>query len=644
MNQHNQFVFDFLNRYVELPDPRYAVLLTGGWGCGKTYFVQDWIKKLTNKNKTDRTSTIDNPIYVSLFGLSTIKDINDAVTREIYPFMKSKLYGLGKVALGAVSKVAINCDLGKLSNDKLKGEANLELDLVSLFKTEKKEHEKRVIVFDDLERCKVPMADILGYINQFVEHSNIRTILLCNEDAFEPTPETIDDEKRIERKRDYDSFKEKVVGRTFIVEPEVEDAINWFCGNSGLICLDDFQKRIARDVFIKTCCKNIRLLYQSLQDYSLLMGKITYDAEDGRQLKIVNGILMQYVVAYCEYANNKEVKSMAEKTPSPINLLNFNVLAGNDVEGEKANLLSKYADMSSDAPSGDIFNHPMQWILSSLKYGINIADVVQKLLNQKEEEKTISQKISQYFLLENSEFNTLYQEAIDYIRSTDSDILEIVNTVVTLLEIDKRKVRKLDESILDESKSSIQYILGKSIDIEYINNLMDRFTTTIKGGLGIDFDARTQKYIEDVDSLLGNRYEELKNDEIVLLETIQDSNFDEIIERFFQKIGDIKVCRYAILPIFNQINPQSFAQSLLALTNSHKLEFGNRLIGRYELEPPKGLTETYKFELENLSKIREDIEKAAATKELIDKMAIKKLVQRFDKIILAINSNQMSLI
>ena len=50
------------------------------------------------------------------------------------------------------------------------------LDYAEFFSTDDK-----VLCFDDLERANVDVIDILGYINNFVEHDHIKTIIICNE-------------------------------------------------------------------------------------------------------------------------------------------------------------------------------------------------------------------------------------------------------------------------------------------------------------------------------------------------------------------------------------------------------------------------------------------------------------------------------
>ena len=51
-----------------------------------------------------------------------------------------------------------------------------KIDYADFFSTDDK-----VLCFDDLERANVDVIDILGYINNFVEHDHIKTIIICNE-------------------------------------------------------------------------------------------------------------------------------------------------------------------------------------------------------------------------------------------------------------------------------------------------------------------------------------------------------------------------------------------------------------------------------------------------------------------------------
>jgi hypothetical protein len=41
--------------------------------------------------------------------------------------------------------------------------------------------DKCFFIFDDLERCSVPICDVLGYINNFIEHNNCKVLIVANE-------------------------------------------------------------------------------------------------------------------------------------------------------------------------------------------------------------------------------------------------------------------------------------------------------------------------------------------------------------------------------------------------------------------------------------------------------------------------------
>jgi hypothetical protein len=66
---------------------------------------------------------------------------------------------------------------------------------------------KLVLVFDDFERCKIGVIDLLGIINTYVEDKRIKTIVIASED-------------NIEDEENYKTFKEKVVERTVKLDME----------------------------------------------------------------------------------------------------------------------------------------------------------------------------------------------------------------------------------------------------------------------------------------------------------------------------------------------------------------------------------------------------------------------------------------
>ena len=82
-----------LNDYIYNVSIKNAVLLNGGWGSGKTYFIKDYIKKLEKKyelNKNDTTNKYKKPVYVSLYGLSEISELKNKIALSLVKNKKIK--------------------------------------------------------------------------------------------------------------------------------------------------------------------------------------------------------------------------------------------------------------------------------------------------------------------------------------------------------------------------------------------------------------------------------------------------------------------------------------------------------------------------------------------------------------------------
>ena len=79
---------------------------------------------------------------------------------------------------------------------------------------------KLVLVFDDFERCKIGVIDLLGIINTYVEDKRIKTIVIASED-------------NIEDEENYKTFKEKVVERTVKLDIHDDEAASWLTPNSN---------------------------------------------------------------------------------------------------------------------------------------------------------------------------------------------------------------------------------------------------------------------------------------------------------------------------------------------------------------------------------------------------------------------------
>ena len=134
----NQHILEFLNYYIKLPNPQYAVLLKGKWGSGKTHFINEYKKELdTNEKKY---------IYVSLYGITSYDEIETKFLESIHP----RLYNKKTIFAGKIAKQLLKGTL-KIDLDadgKADGNASVQ---IPNFKPEDLLNTKDyILIFDDL--------------------------------------------------------------------------------------------------------------------------------------------------------------------------------------------------------------------------------------------------------------------------------------------------------------------------------------------------------------------------------------------------------------------------------------------------------------------------------------------------------------
>jgi len=154
-------IVELLIQYVNMEKTNYAILIDGEWGCGKTYFIKNTVfSKITSKR----------PIYISLYGLSSCDEILKQIWLQTVPL---RIKGIASSKAGGIASSIILSGLSYFNVDKPKIDYN---NLMSL--------DKCALFFDDLERCDISINEVLGFINNFVEHNGIKTILIANQEEI----------------------------------------------------------------------------------------------------------------------------------------------------------------------------------------------------------------------------------------------------------------------------------------------------------------------------------------------------------------------------------------------------------------------------------------------------------------------------
>ena len=156
--------------YVRSDYTDYAIMINGEWGSGKTYFWNNQIKKKIESLKLNGKKF--TTIYMSLYGISNLEEISKKIFMETSQLMDRNLRKYmnanGQNTIPEYAKTGID-----MANFFGNGSNSGKLDYEEFFSTDDK-----VLCFDDLERANVDVIDILGYINNFVEHDHIKTIII----------------------------------------------------------------------------------------------------------------------------------------------------------------------------------------------------------------------------------------------------------------------------------------------------------------------------------------------------------------------------------------------------------------------------------------------------------------------------------
>lgn len=228
----NAHVHDYLTYYLAFPHaPHFAVLLDGPWGIGKTHLLRAFLAREAAGRKV---------AYVSLYGMTSSDEIEEALFAALYPAASGKA---ARVAAGVVKALLRH----------VKYEVDLEKgDLLDRFAAD-------IYVFDDLERSGMKANEAMGYINQFVEHDDCKVIILAN------TQEIAADERAA-----FTSRREKIIGKTLEVRSAFKEAYAWFrskIDHPGAAQLFDQQADEMESLYDQSGLRNLRVLQQTMWDF-----------------------------------------------------------------------------------------------------------------------------------------------------------------------------------------------------------------------------------------------------------------------------------------------------------------------------------------------------------------------------------------
>lgn len=548
----NENISQYLFKYMSNPDPRYAVMLKGKWGCGKSFFIQKWIEQY--KQKLIDGDVVLEPIYISLYGLKEPSQITIAIDRVLHPFFYSKGVEITKKILKIAGKIAFKSsfDWGDSDGDtKLSMESTLDSLSLLTSKDDDTDIGAKLIVFDDLERSLIDMKILLGYINNFVEHGACHVIIIGDE------THTTEETKKI-----LVEFKEKTVGREFEITPDMDEAIEYFiCDDIPITDWFKKHKSIILDTFKLTECNNLRILRQCLYDFSVLYNEINNKLlEEGDSFMV--SLLGSYIVTYCEYRG--DFRDLLREWDWSY----LNGISRDDDTKERINRLqSKYISLVDNYQIDVLNSRHIGEIINEIETGCSLREYVETSLSQIQGNTSLQDKLANFFYLSNDEFEKAYDELEQDVKNNNMPNLFMMGKSLALLVFfDEKQIHPIDKETVSLAKKHISDSYASLDNKESLYQQRDLFYQGVSSygyfynnSFGKDIaDYATQQF-EDRDRNLRNKMEEV-------LFNLDDENVKRLIELSNESTPDHRCC-YNLTSIFKNVDSEVLSDRILKLKN-----------------------------------------------------------------------------
>lgn len=332
-----------IEEYLKNPRAEYAVMIDGDWGSGKTYFLTHSLLQIManidmGKDKRRKYA------YVTLYGAKSIDEVSREIVFQYFGKKHKKKAEAADTIVETASNIitaslgAVNIDLSKIKDTLAKININ-----------------DWIICFDDLERCCIPINEILGYINGLVEHNKCKVIVLANEKEIGKTTLSqnledkyqvilsgrkmlLDQEKKSSKENEagsidserlmketkqlfnediiYKSIREKVIGLTIMYEPKMDvvyDSI--ISGYSNGRKFKDYlveKKTKILKFFEEEECLNIRTLISVLSSIQKVYDEMLHYKYDTTKYfdRIMDEFLKYIVLVTIYYKNGGKVSDL----------------------------------------------------------------------------------------------------------------------------------------------------------------------------------------------------------------------------------------------------------------------------------------------------------------------------------------------
>jgi len=606
--------------YVRADYTDYAIMINGEWGSGKTYF---WNNKIRNRiDSLQLNGKNYTTIYMSLYGISNLEDISKKIfietTQLMDKNMRKYMNATGQQSIPEYAKTGL--DMANLFGVTQSGD---KVDYSKFFSTGDK-----VLCFDDLERANVDVIDILGYINNFVEHDHIKTIIICNEKELatklkstnlemktfiatylldkegdlaktdKPMVEKIQDkiEYVFDKANDYERIKEKLIGETFEYVPEFNYIIN------GILMRYENDPELIRflrestnyiiSTFNKSGTRNLRILKHALNDFKKVFEMVNkhYPNTNHRVLQtmLIFTIAISFEIKAGKVTKDKFVNITDNEEYKSI-LVSSRVLMDNRQFYIKEFDNNYYYNFKAEYRFFKFIEMYVRTRIFDMKIFKNDMEII---INTEDTEKLPGYKrllTEEYWKISDDEFPQIIEEVLEDVKNGKVKLLDTVKIFIYFTYFIKK-------GLISYDIKTIRGIFFNGMNVaaltsEYYENPDEEIERTIIGEKTQEINEVLAHFYMINDALKDKMYTEKAED---IFKCIPMR-----METFYEKFD--KECMN--IPIFKYYDPYQFFQRISCASNEDIVSVKEKVLDRAEK-----YTEEIEPEMKNIKQIKQIIE------------------------------------
>lgn len=572
-----KYIEQIFTDYIKAKGTQHAILLNGSWGCGKTYFWRNTLEKIAEKNHF-------KTIYVSLNGISKIDDLNHQFFIKLIPFFTRNQESN---IIKQVTKVLGNV-LNKLSTN------YFNTDLSEIFEgviIERFNFSEYIVCFDDLERCQIPVKEVLGFINNLVEHKNLKAIILANE-------------LEVEKSDGYERIKEKVIGRDLKFEPDIFSILPiLFSRYKEKTDFYDFltsQKDFIIEILVEYKQDNLRIISFYLDTLERIFPALNnIEAEHIREIVFFSAIItIEYKRGGLSSLDYKDFKDLDK-----INEYFFSRSITDEMENsdkEEVERTKTYAEMFYekylDKRIKTYFFYPSiySYILSGYFNQTDLENEIKKHYSEviPKEVRELRALIDYKFReLSDDDFESLTKSVLQYAKEGKYSIYDYVQIAILFYFFSEK-------NLITESKNDIDEIIKNGLDNAKLRKQINDSTLE-----SILYFKDKNPDITEIKSLVKEIHDEIKKEEHIanskeFIECLKNQDEVALVD-FFEKHSLSK-------ELFQYMEEKRLFNAILDISNKQLFNFTELLQRRYEISR---ILEFLSEDIVCLDKLKTDLSK-----------------------------------